>query len=238
MLPEYWEHPTKKTLLTEVAFARASEVALARSIYYASRPDYAHKAPTDRGHMLAEGHKLKIDRVRWQDGALLHRVTGPPPAKGAKVQAHLDWPRRHETMRAHAVMHLLFAAVPAVGRGTVVSAEVAGGGRVKATLRLRDASPAALARLVATLNGWIGERLDVVPEFAPRDATERVATPQHVPLSAIAPAEPSLRLVRIGERSVLPCDGPHVANTRELGGVAIENALRRGEETRVLLKVL
>jgi Ser-tRNA(Ala) deacylase AlaX len=71
-----------------------------------------------------------------------------------------------------------------------------------------------------------------------REDAARFGSPQPWPLSEVDPAEPTLRVVRIGDVSTLPCDAPHVESTREIGRFVLPEAERRGEATRLLARVL
>ncbi|HEX2022389.1 MAG TPA: hypothetical protein VHH36_06720, partial [Candidatus Thermoplasmatota archaeon] len=107
------DEPTRKTALATVTAHAAGGFLLDRTVFHASDPGYHHAQPDDRGHVLADGHKLKIARVHWDRGLLVHRTTGPLPGIGAKAQLHLDAERRDLQARAHALMHLLVAALAA-----------------------------------------------------------------------------------------------------------------------------
>ena len=229
----YLEDPARKTALAAVCAHASGGFLLDRTVFHAADPRYHHLQPEDRGHLLAEGHKLKVPRVFWdQAGRLVHRTTGPLPAVGAKAQLHLDADRRQQQASAHTAMHLLVAAI-AEQRGELLEPpRVVGGGEVRLHARFREPPAQAVARVLDRARDLARQRLDVHPEWAPRDDAQRRVTHHVVALDAIAPGEPTLRLVRIGEASVLPCDAPLVGNTREIGEIRQTMLQPRSEGVR------
>jgi len=230
----YLEDPRRKTALAAVSGHASGGFLLDKTIFHAADPRYRHAQPCDLGHVLAEGHKLKLDRVFWDaKGRLVHKTSGPLPAVGAKAQLHLDAPRREQQARAHAAMHLLVAALHEQLGLLLEAPAVVGGGEVRLTARFREDPRAALPRLVARAQEMAATREDVTALWAPRDEAAKLATPQDVALDAIAPEEPTLRLARCGARSVLPCDAPLVANLREIGALKLTLAQARRDGIRL-----
>jgi Ser-tRNA(Ala) deacylase AlaX len=209
----YLEDPRRKTALAEVIGHAAGGFVLDKTVFHAADARYHHAQPCDLGHVLAEGHKLKLDKVFWDSrGNLVHKTSGPLPAVGAKAQLHLDAPRREQNARAHAAMHLLIAAL-AEQRATLLEPpRVVGGGETRANVTLREDPRTALPRIVARANELAATREDVTATWTPRDDAAKL-----VALDDVAPDEPTLRIVRCGTHSTLPCDAPLVTNLRELG---------------------
>lgn len=220
----YWEDARRKTALAQVTAHLAGGFLLDRSLYHAPLRSYHHLQPCDRGHLLAEGHKLKIHKVGWDRGALVHRTEGPVPAPGAKATLHLDAERRDQLARAHAAMHLGISLAMDMRAELLAMPEVVGGGQVNFHARFREASASeALQRLEKALAARLALRQDIVATWAPRDEAAKLVTHHPVALGAVAPEEPTLRLVRIGDGCCLPCDAPLVGNTREMGRVVVQN---------------
>ncbi len=234
----FLEDPYRKTVLTEVAAVHGAGVLLPRSIWYATSRAYGHPQPSDRGHLLVGGHKLKLARVAWRDDGLAHVVSGPPPRRGEKVLGHLDWERRHEAMRAHAALHLLAHVVVAERRGEFLAApEVHGRAQFRVTLRLAATGPKGLADAIARANAIAERHLDVVARWLPRDEAERRATSQHVGFDRVAPGEPVLRVVETGDVVRVPCDAPALRNTREVGRIQAVDVLPRPDAMRVVFRL-
>lgn len=233
----YWEAPQAKTALATVTGHRAGGFTLDRTIFHAALPSYHHAQPCDLGHVLAEGHKLKLTKVAWDRGELVHRTSGPLPAVGAKAQLHLDAPRRETQARAHAALHLLIAACAELRAQLLDAPSVVGGGEARLHARFREPPQTALPKVVARAQQLANARETITASWATReDAAQRVT--QHVAaLDAVAPGEPTLRLVQCGSASVLPCDAPLCAHTWEIGTLKLGLVQPRAEGLRFGVKV-
>ncbi|HET6405248.1 MAG TPA: hypothetical protein VFH78_11420 [Candidatus Thermoplasmatota archaeon] len=234
----YWESPTAKTAIATVTGHAGGGFTLDRTLYHAPLAGYHHAQPCDLGHVLAEGHKLKLTKVFWDaHGRLVHRTSGPLPKVGARAQLHLDAERRELQARAHAAMHLLVTAA-AESHATFLDAPaVVGGGEARVTVRFREDPAVALPRVVARAQQLADAREDVTAKWAPREDAAKLVTEGPVPLDAVMPAEPSLRLVQCGKRSVLPCDAPLCAHTWDVGPMRLALVQRKGEGVRFGVKV-
>lgn len=233
-----WQDPRRKTALATVTGHASGGFLLDKTLFHAASPSYHHAQPCDLGHVLAEGHKLKLDKVFVDArGHHVHKTSGPLPSVGAKAQLHLDAPRREIQARAHTLLHVALAAL-ADQLGTLLDKPaVVGGGEVRLHARFREPPQAALPRVVARANEILASREDVTTLWAPRDEAGKLVTHTVVALDAVAPQEPTLRLVRCGARSVLPCDAPLVANLRDVGAAKLTLVQPRGDGVRFGLKV-
>jgi len=231
-----WEDPRRKTALAVVTGHAAGGFLLDKSLFHAADPRYHHAQPCDLGHVLAEGHKLKLTRVLVDRGRLIHKTSGPLPAVGAKAQLHLDAPRRALQARAHAAMHVAVSALSEELATLLDEPSVVGGGEIRLLARFREAPTSALPKLVARVNAMLATREDVTALWAPREEAAKLCWPAVV--DHVAPDEPTLRLARCGAKSVLPCDAPLVANLREVGSVKLTLAQPKNEGVRFGLKVI
>lgn len=233
----YWSNPRAKTAIATVTGHAAGGFTLDKTLYHAPLTGYHHAQPCDLGHVLAEGHKLKLDKVFWDRGRLIHRTSGPLPAVGARAQLHLDADRRDLQARAHAAMHLLVAAA-AEARATFLDApSVVGGGEARIVARFREDPKTALPKFLARAQQLADARDDIIARWAPRDDAAKLVTDGPVPTDAVAPEEPTLRLVQCGAKSLLPCDAPLCAHTWEIGPMRLGLVQRRGEGVRIGVKI-
>jgi Ser-tRNA(Ala) deacylase AlaX len=230
----YLEDPRRKTALAAVTGHAAGGFLLDRTVFHAADPRYHHAQPCDRGHVIADGHKLKVHKVGWDKGRLVHRTHGPLPAVGAKAQLHLDAPRREQQARAHTLMHVLLAAL--AGGEVLAQPEVVGGGEVRLVARVRG--DAALVE--ARARRIVESRAPIEARWAPREDVAKLVTPQGAPLDTIAPGEPTIRVVRIGDASLLPCDAPLVERASDVGEWRMDPPLpaRDGGAVRLRARVL
>lgn len=235
----YWTNPRAKTALAIVTGHAGGGFTLDRSIYHATAPGYHHAQPSDLGHVLAAGHKLKLTKVTWDmRGRLIHRTSGPLPPVGEKAQLHLDEPRRLRNARAHAAMHLLVTAAAESYATFLEEPFVVGGGEARLTAKFREDPRVVLPRVVARAQQLANERDDIVAKWAPRDDAAKMTSHEPVPLADIMPGEPTLRLVQCGKRSLLPCDAPMPAHTWEIGEMRLGLVQIKNEGVRFGVKVL
>lgn len=234
----YLEEPRRKTAHAVVSGHAAGGFLLDRTIFHASGAEYRHAQPCDLGHVLGEGHKLKLDKVHWDRGRLVHKTSGPLPKVGEKAVLHLDAPRRDVQARAHAAMHLVAAATVDL-MGTLLDVpSVVGGGEVRVHARFREAPATALPKVVARAQSWIDRRLPVAHQWAARDDAARLVTHHLLALDAVAPGEPTLRLARIGDAVTVPCDAPLPEHAWEIGRLKLTMAQPKAEGIRFGVKVV
>jgi misacylated tRNA(Ala) deacylase len=154
------------------------------------------------------------------------------PEPGTKLPIRIDWQRRHRLMRFHTALHLL---------GAVVKAPVTGGriAEDKAHLdfdiemekldkaEIESRLNALIAEAHATRAGWITDaELDARPDLV---KTMSVAPPR---------GEGRVRLLEIPGVDLQACGGTHVANTAEIGRVAVAKIRSEGKRNKRVTLVL
>jgi misacylated tRNA(Ala) deacylase len=174
------------------------------------------------------GNWRVVDTRKGATGdAVLHILEpGASPAVGQKLEAAIDWERRHRLMRYHTALHLL---------GSIVKAPVTGG-RInddKAHLdfdiemeklvkddierRLNELS----ASSVETKIMWITDaELDARPDLV---RTMSVAPPR---------GEGRVRLLEIPGVDLQACGGTHVKNTAEIGKLSVARIRSEGKRNK------
>ncbi len=205
----------------------ARGIRLDRSVFYPT----GGGQPGDTGRLLLAGGAA-IDIVDTIKGETPDAVIHAPapgaslPPIGTEVVAEIDWLRRYRLMRMHTCLHLLCSVVP----GAVTGGQVANGrGRldfdVPGTSLDKEAIAARLNAVIAAGHRvaprWIGDA-----ELA--DRPELVRT-----MSVKPPAGTGLvRLVEIAGVDLQPCGGTHVANTAEIGPIAVTKIENKGRQNR------
>ncbi len=153
------------------------------------------------------------------EGALL-------PDAGAKVEAEIDWERRHRLMRMHTCMHLLCSVVT----GDVTGGAV-GDGKGRLDFNLPDTS-LDKEQITAELNRLIDEDHEVRPRWITDQ--ELAANPQLVRTMSVKPPTGAgkVRLLEIADVDLQPCGGTHVRRTGEIGPVRIGKIENKGRQNR------
>ena len=142
------------------------------------------------------------------------------------MEAILDWERRYRHMRFHTALHLLCAVVPAPVTGGQVAWDKA---RLDFDIEMeklvKETIEENLNRLVSeghpVRSRWISDaELDARPELV---RTMSVQPPR---------GQGGVRVLEIEGVDLQPCGGTHVANTREVGTLAVVKIRSEGARNR------
>jgi misacylated tRNA(Ala) deacylase len=151
---------------------------------------------------------------------------GATPTAGSKVEAQLDWERRHRLMRMHTALHLLGAVVKAAVTGGRIAEDKAHlDFDIEMERLVKDAIEAQLNELVnagvQTRPTWITDaELDARPELV---KTMSVAPPR---------GEGRVRLLEIPGIDLQACGGTHVANLAEIGRLKVVRIRSEGKRNK------
>jgi misacylated tRNA(Ala) deacylase len=215
------EDPYLRACEATVVSVHEGAVELDRTVFYPLGGGQAG----DTGKL---GNWRVVDTRKGATGdAVLHILEpGSSPAVGQKLEAAIDWERRHRLMRYHTALHLL---------GSIVKAPVTGG-RInddKAHLDfdiemeklVKDQIEAQLNELISaghsTLPRWIADaELDAHPELV---RTMSVAPPR---------GEGRVRLLEIPGVDLQACGGTHVKNTAEIGKLVVARIRSEGKRNK------
>ena len=219
------EDPYLRSCEATIVTVHEGAVELDRTVFYPLGGGQAG----DTGRL---GNWRVIDtRKGARADSVLHILEpGAAPVAGQLVEATIDWERRHRLMRYHTALHLL---------GSVVKAPVTGGriGDDKAHLDfdiemeklVKEGIEAGVNALVdaghATRASWISyAELDTRPELV---RTMSVAPPRSDTSGA-----GRVRLLEIPGVDLQACGGTHVANTGEIGRLAVQRIRSEGRKNK------
>lgn len=202
-------------------------IELDRTVFYPT----GGGQPGDTGLLRrADGTTVKIAGAVKGEGAqsVLHLgAPGEPlPAPGEEVEAALDWERRYRHMRFHTALHLLCAVVPAPVTGGQVAEDKA---RLDFDIEMERLVKEAIEE---SLNRLVAEGHAVRPRWIP-DA-ELDARPELVRTMSVKPPRGlgGVRVLEIEGVDLQPCGGTHVADTREVGRLAVVKIRSEGARNR------
>lgn len=173
---------------------------------------------------------LKVCDTRKGDApeSVLHLVQPGArlPEPGTKLPIRIDWERRHQLMRFHTALHLL---------GAVVKAPVTGGRIAEDKAHLDfdiDMEKLEKEAIEAQLNALIAEGRETRARWI-TDA-ELEARADLVKTMSVAPprGEGRVRLVEVPGVDLQACGGTHVANTAEIGRVAVAKIRSEGKRNK------
>ena len=223
--PLFQQDAYLRTCVATVIEASEGGVVLDRTVFY----PLGGGQPGDTGTLrAADGREWRVlDARKGEGGRILHvPETGATlPEVGCKVEAAIDWERRHAHMRMHTCLHLL---------GSVLRYGVTGGQIAADKGRLdfdtqdeidKDAVTAAVNALITANHGvrstWItDDELDRQPELV---RTLSVQPPR---------GAGRIRLLEIPGVDLQPCGGTHVAATGDIGPVAVTKVENKGKRNK------
>ena len=215
------EQPYLKSCEATVIAIHGDTVELDRTVFYPLGGGQAG----DTGR-LGQWRVLDTRKGGTPDSVLHVLEPGAAPAVGTKVEAELDWQRRHRLMRLHSALHLL---------GAVVKAPVTGGriGEDKAHLDFDvDMSRLAAPEIEDELNALIARGVDTRVRWI--TDSELDAHPELVKTMSVAPprGEGRVRLLEIPGIDLQACGGTHVANTAEIGKLQVVKIRSEGKRNK------
>jgi misacylated tRNA(Ala) deacylase len=217
----------RRSTTAQVAGIDGRGIRLDRTVFYPQ----GGGQPGDCGVLrLASGETIPIiDTVKGdgQDEVIHIPAAGTSlPSPGVELVAEIDWQRRHRLMRMHTCLHLMCAVVP----GSVTGGQVADGrGRldfdVPGSSLDKEMIGAQLSRLIAAGH-------PVTPRWITDQ--ELAAQPDLVRTMSVKPPSGSgrVRLIEIAGVDLQACGGTHVANTAEIGSVAVVKIENKGRQNR------
>ena len=215
-----------KTFDARVVAVHADGIALDRTAFFPAGGGVLG----DTGEIITAGGAGRVvDTIDTDDG-VIHRIEGPLPGVGDRVEGRLDWERRYTLMRYHTATHVL-----AGGMYTDFQVKVTGNrltpekGRIDFSFPEFDRS--LLEEGFRRANQVIARDLPVEISFIPpADAKTR---PELFKLeTAFRHDLEEIRLVDIKGHDVQADGGCYVARLSEIGRVAFTKAENKGKSNR------
>jgi misacylated tRNA(Ala) deacylase len=209
-----------------VLSAGAEGIRLDRTVFY----PMGGGQPGDAGVLRWAGGEARIVDTRKGEGQdeVVHIPAEDAvlPEAGTKVEAEVDWERRHRLMRMHSCLHLLCAVVT----GDVTGGAV-GDGKGRLDFNLPDTS-LDKDHITAELNRLIEEDHPVRARWITDQ--ELTSSPQLVRTMSVKPPMGSgrVRLLEIEGVDLQPCGGTHVRRTGEIGPVKVGKIENKGRQNR------
>lgn len=203
-------------------------IVLDRTVFYAG----SGGQPGDMGRLeIAGGGILPIAAAIHPEGdktQIVHLAADgtPPPARGAEVNAVIDWDRRYRLMRMHTALHLLSVIFPFPVTGGSIGEDK---GRLDFDM---PEVPDNLPELEARLNDMVAANHVVTDEWITDE--EMAANANLIKTMMVKPpmGQGRVRLVRIGDVDLQPCGGTHVRSTGEIGPLKLGKIEKKGAINR------
>jgi misacylated tRNA(Ala) deacylase len=200
-------------------------VALARSGFYPG----GGGQPYDLGELTWGGFTAPVVKVQRDGGRIWHWLDSPElPAPGVEVFGELDWERRHLLMRTHTALHILCGVI-----WTEFQVAVTGGnmepGKGRLDFALSSMSAELGQRVEARINEEIQRARSVVVEFLGRPEADLDPALIRTAANLIPREIDPLRIIDIVGLDKQADGGTHVANTADVGRVAVTGTESKGK---------
>lgn len=211
-------------------------IALDRTAFYYTGGGQPH----DTG-MLGSLSVLDVRKAR-DDGSdtVWHTVGGTPddlPAVGDPIRGVLDWDRRHQLMRTHTALHILSAVVWRDHGAKVTGANMEPL-RGRMDFELEGLTGELVAQIEQACNAEVAAARPIRVEFLAREQAD--ADPDLI-RNKVSLLPPSIRVVRVVTIDGLDRQadgGTHVADTAEVGRIALPSYKSKGRINKRIELVL
>lgn len=168
--------------------------------------------PGGGGQDMDAGWIEDLDVVEIKEqGEIWHRVPEHAFTVGQRVEAEIDWQRRHDLMRGHTGEHLLFSALSKINPDLEL-VKIAISPQKKSFVVRGEMNWALLARAQEEANAAIAAQLPISESWISKESP--IADEIRVKVDRIRGDK--IRVISIGDIDKAACAGVHIQNTREL----------------------
>jgi misacylated tRNA(Ala) deacylase len=202
-----------------------SSVYLDRTAFY----------PTGGGqpHDLGRLAGVPLVEVRKDGDDVRHVLAGAPPADGQTVHGEIDWERRYQLMRTHTALHILSGVI-----WRTFGSQVTGGNmeplKARMDFELETMSGEFGEQVEALANAEIAAARPISVRILPREEAFRIPDLIRTKVNLLPEGISHIRVVDIEGLDLQADGGTHVANTREVGHIAVVGHESKGRGNKRL----
>ena len=195
-------------------------VLLDRSAFY---PGGGGQLP-DQGALVNGEREFRVTKVRRGS---VHIIDGELPPLKSPVRGIVDWERRYQIMRTHTAMHVLCGVV-----WRDYQASVTGGnmdvlaGRMD--FEFERLQPEVIDEIQANINREVEAARQVRTKILPREEAFQIPDLIRTKINLLPESIKEVRTVEIVGLDLQADGGTHVANTSEIGSIAITKYKSKG----------
>lgn len=193
--------------------------------------------PRDHGTLRDGERTWTLAGARFAADGVWYELDGDPPAVGTELRCELDWERRHALMRTHTALHILSAVVWRDHGAKVTGANMEPL-RGRMDFELEGLTGELVAQIEQACNAEVAAARPIRVEFLAREQAD--ADPDLI-RNKVSLLPPSIRVVRVVTIDGLDRQadgGTHVADTAEVGRIALPSYKSKGRINKRIELVL
>jgi misacylated tRNA(Ala) deacylase len=206
-----------------VTAAMGEAVQLDRSAFYPGGGGQPH----DRGTVTNGARTWSLTGARSVAGGSWYELDAPAPEVGTEVECELDWERRYALMRTHTALHILCAVV-----WRDYGAKVTGANleplRGRMDFEFEHLTGELVRELEAACNVEVEAARPTRVDFLPREQADQEPDLIRNKVSLLPPSIRVVRVVGIEGLDLQADGGTHVADTSEVGHIALPSYKSKG----------
>ncbi len=194
--------------------------------------------PPDKGEIgIGPINALVVD-VRREGSNVLHVLDRAIPETVKDLKGRLDWERRYAHMRHHTALHVLSAVIWKHFEAKVTGGRIRGDGARMDFSFPGDWTLDVVGEIEALTNDALAQERDVRVYELPREEALRNPDLIRTQINLVPERVKTFRIVEIEGIDAQADGGTHVANTREVGTLAVSRHKSKGRENKRIEFVL
>ncbi|HMJ03117.1 MAG TPA: alanyl-tRNA editing protein [Conexibacter sp.] len=206
-----------------ITAALGEAVQLDRSAFYPGGGDQPH----DRGTVTDGARTWSLTGARSGAGGTWYELDGEAPPVGTELECEVDWERRYALMRTHTALHVLCAVVWRDHGAKVTGANMEPL-RGRMDFELEGLSGELVAQMEQAVNVEVEAARPTRVDFLSREEADKDPDLIRSKVSLLPPAIRVVRVVGIEGLDLQADGGTHVADTSEVGRIALPSYKSKG----------
>ncbi|MBI9048984.1 MAG: alanyl-tRNA editing protein [Anaerolineaceae bacterium] len=186
--------------------------------------------PYDMGTLHVGNTVYSVEKVKKIGADIWHILAAFDglPAVGKEVHGVLDWDRRYNIMRTHTMMHILCGVIY-----RDYGAHVTGGDMQPLKGRMDFEFEHMSAELISVINAAVNAEVqntrDIKVAVLPREEAFQIPDLIRTKINLLPPQIKEIRTIEIEGLDLQADGGTHVANTREVGQIKVDDYKSKGK---------
>ena len=206
-----------------VTAASGEAVQLDRSAFYPGGGGQPH----DRGTVTDGARTWSLTGARSAAGEVWYELDEEAPSPGTEVDCEVDWERRYALMRTHTALHILCAVIWRDHGAKVTGANMEPL-RGRMDFEFEHLSGEFVKEVEAAVNVEVEAARATRVDFLDREEADKDPDLIRSKVSLLPPAIRVVRVVGIDGLDLQADGGTHVADTSEVGRIALPSYKSKG----------